>query len=342
MPSPSMNSQLAEIAKDVLEHNVVRQATVRTLLSWFGAKRRGFLKAQQIREALTGAGLSTDPDFEITFIDSEIRFCALAEAAAKKEHHSSTQETTSSTEPGPGIDPVPRIGLLESANRPPVSISPDSTLAEATTLMMMHDYSQLPVMQGERTVKGLISWKTIGHALAVGRSPKFVREAMDSDVVVVPLDALLFETVATIIAREVVLVKTSDQKICGIVTGNDINLQFLELSEAFLRLGEIENQIRRLIRGKFDNSDLQGACDPADSTRNVNDVSDLTFGDYVRLIENPTGWTKMRLPLDRTVFVARLNDVRRIRNEVMHFHPDGIEDDDRETLRRTSRFLQQL
>lgn len=337
-----MNPQLAQTARDVLEQKEGRQASVRTLLSWFGAKRRGVWIAQQIRDDLKAAGLRTDPDFEITYIDSDVRFLPLVAPAAKTEQTRTTGEIAQPVVADLGVDPVPRIGLLASANRPPVSIAPDATLEKAATVMMMHDYSQLPVMQNERTVKGMVSWKTIGHATAVGRTPKLVREAMDPDVVVVLLDALLFETVATIISREVVLVKSSDNKICGIVTGNDINSQFLELSEAFLRLGEIENQIRRLIRGKFDAAELKAACDPEDTTRVISDVSDLTFGEYVRLVENPASWTKLKLPLDRPTFAARLNDVRRIRNDVMHFHPDGIDEDDHEILRRTAYFLQQL
>lgn len=337
-----MNADLAQIAKDVLEKKESRRATVRTLLSWFGAQRRGIWVSQQVREGLKQAGLTTDPDFESIYIDSEVHFRPLNLAANKGAQG---VNGNGSAQPAPeesGVDPVPRIGLLKSANQMPVSIAPDATLAEAATLMMMHDYSQLPVMQGDRTVKGMISWKGIGHATAVGRNPKFVRDAMDTSVEIVAQDAPLFEAVATIIAKEVVLVRASDQKICGIVTGEDINAQFLELSEAFIRLGEIENQIRRLIRGKFTPADLQGARDPADAEREVKDASDLSFGEYVRLFENPANWEKLGLPLDRSAFVGRLSDVKRIRNEVMHFHPDGIEDEERATLRRTSRFLQQL
>jgi CBS domain-containing protein len=335
-------AELAQIAKDVRAQQP-RQATVRTILSWFDAKRRGYWITQQVRDAFKNAGLTTEPAFENTYIDSEVRFRPLTLPPVGNQQGTNGGSGSTLTEAeDSGVDPIPRIGLLKSANQAPVSIGPDATLAEAATLMMMHDYSQLPVMQGERNVKGMISWKGIGHATAVGRSPKLVREAMEAQIEIVPQDAPLFETVATIIAKEVVLVKGADQKICGIVTGEDINAQFLELSEAFLRLGEIENQIRRLIRGKFTKVDLEAARDPADIGRAVEDVSDLTFGEYVRLFENPSSWTKLGLSLDRAVFVGRLNDVRRIRNEVMHFHPDGIEDEERDILRRTSRFLQQL
>jgi CBS domain-containing protein len=337
-----MNADLAQIAKDVLEKREGRRATVRTLLSWFGAQRRGSWVSQQVRESLRQAGLTTDPDFESTYIDSEVQFRPLAVSEVNPAPDLNGNGCVTAAPERTDIDPVPRIGLLKSANRVPVSIGLDARLAEATTLMMMHDYSQLPVMQGTRIVKGMISWKAIGHATAIGRPPQWVRDAMDTRIEVVAQDAPLFETIRTIIAKEVVLVRSSDSQICGIVTGEDINSQFLELSEAFILLGEIENQIRRIIGGKLTPAEMQAARDPADSSRAVRDATDLTFGEYIRLFENPASWTKLELTLDRAVFAKRLGDVRRIRNEVMHFHPDGIEDEERETLRRTSQFLRQL
>ena len=43
--------------------------------------------------------------------------------------------------------------------------------------------------------------------------------------------------------------------------------------------------------------------------------------------------------MGRATFTKRLDEIREIRNDVMHFHPDGISDDDTETLRETARFF---
>src|SRR5208283_215868 len=51
-------------------------------------------------------------------------------------------------------DPTYRVGKLAAANRSPVSVKPDGSIAEATTLMLMNDFSQLPVMQSDVSVKG--------------------------------------------------------------------------------------------------------------------------------------------------------------------------------------------
>ena len=43
------------------------------------------------------------------------------------------------------------------------------------------------------------------------------------------------------------------------------------------------------------------------------------------------------MEIDRPTFVKRLDTVRRIRNDVMHFHPDGISDEDLEVLGETNK-----
>jgi hypothetical protein len=58
---------------------------------------------------------------------------------------------------------VPQLRLLPSAIRAPLTVTPQDSLRHAETQMLLNDYSQLPVMSGERTVDGLISWKSIGR-----------------------------------------------------------------------------------------------------------------------------------------------------------------------------------
>ena len=79
-----------------------------------------------------------------------------------------------------------------------------------------------------------------------------------------------------------------------------------------------------------------------DTDREVTSLSDLTFGEYLRLIENGENWGKLAMPLDRPEFVKKLDDVRVIRNNVMHFDPDGIDDSDIDTLRKFARFMQRI
>ena len=53
-----------------------------------------------------------------------------------------------------------RAGTPAAANKPPLCISPDAEVTEAITLMLQHDFSQLPVTTTERDVKGLSGAKS--------------------------------------------------------------------------------------------------------------------------------------------------------------------------------------
>jgi hypothetical protein len=207
--------------------------------------------------------------------------------------------------------------------------------------MLASDFSQLPVMTSEREVKGVISWTSIGTRLVLGRSGTHVRDLMDSHHEI-RVDASLFQAIPIIVQHSYVLVRGLDNRILGIVTASDLSSQFQQLAEPFLLLGEIENHIRRILGGKFSSDELSSARDPADGERLVADVSDLTFGEYIRLLENEERWKKLALSIDRTTFCKKLDDVRRIRNDVMHFDPDGIPPTDLDRLRDFARFLQRL
>jgi hypothetical protein len=204
--------------------------------------------------------------------------------------------------------------------------------------MLYFDYSQLPVMQGEFTLKGAVSWKSIGRALALGHLCSSVRDCLE-EAAVISSDTSLFAAIPTIVEKEYVLVRDAKNRIAGIVTTTDLSLQFRQLAEPFLLLGEIENHLRRLSDGKFRQSDVASVKDPSDAQRVITDLSDLTFGEHIRLLENPERWGALGLKIDRSVFVKHLNDVRDIRNNVMHFDPDGVAPEELASLRNFTRLL---
>jgi hypothetical protein len=141
--------------------------------------------------------------------------------------------------------------------------------------------------------------------------------------------------------RAVVLVRQrSDRKIIGLVTTSDLSLEFRTLAEPFLLLGEIENHLRRLVDGKFSLEAIEAAKNPGDPERQIEDVSDLTFGEYIRLLQNEENWKALGYDLDRKSICAQLEKVRKIRNDVMHFSPDGVSEDDLNLLRDMVKFLQ--
>lgn len=345
----SIPARLSEIAEQLKEGKQPSQETVRTFIGWFGAQRRGYWVVRDIRTALRSLGIRTKPDFELAYIDARISF-TLDERPEdpRPEATSGTSDASFSfdldveiPDSGSTNDPTYRIGKLESANHKPLSVKPDWPTTKAITLMLMHDYSQLPVMTSSRDVKGMLTWRTIGSRLALGKSTVLVRECMEG-AHVVSASSSLFSVISQIVKFESVLVRAQDQTITGIVTTSDLSVQFRQLSEPFLILGEIENHIRTLIEGCFDNSELSDAKDGSDTTRTINSVADLTFGEYIRLLQREEKWKKIDLDVDRVTFTEELDRIRTIRNGVVHFDSDGISEEDQETLRRFVQFLQQL
>jgi CBS domain-containing protein len=328
--------------------------TLRTPLSWYGAERRGGWRNRKIREALQTLRIRTDPSIESAYIDGPVIFLSTEEPG--NPDGSAKPESIQDSSPAQVLsveskiqkekfqlygDPTYRIGRLASANRVPESVTPDTSVLEATTKMLQNDYSQLPVMTSSREVKGMFSWKSLGQRQALGKACMAVRDAIES-YYEVKSDESLFIAVAVIAERDCVLVRNAEKKICGIVTTSDLTVQFQQLGEPFLLLGEIENHIRSLLVGKFSRAELEAVRDKADGGRAVADVADLGYGDYLRLLQEPTNWARIALGLDRKTFIKQLDEVRIIRNEVMHFDPDGMGDKDLAELRKFTLFLQRL
>jgi len=168
-----------------------------------------------------------------------------------------------------------------------------------------------------------------------------VRECMDTHFEI-KANASLFEAIRPIVEHDCILVRDTGNKVSGIVTTADLSEQFAKLGEPFLLLGQVENHSRDLIAGKFTKRELKEARDPSDSDREVEDVADLTLGEYLRLLQEPKQWDKLGIKVDRERFIHELDGVRQIRNDVMHFDPDGVGDEALATLRRFALFLQRL
>ena len=341
------SERLKEIVAEVKDGELVEE-TVRTLLSWFDAYRRSWRNVKLIRETLDNAGLITVPDFESEYIDNLVSF-QLKEKSQPEPVNvvvkvpplqliAEIPEVTVRTVEL--ADPAHRISRLASAKRQPVSVPPDGTIEQAITLMLRYDYSQLPVMQSPtaREVKGLFSWKSLGSRLGIGTKCIRVGDSMD-DCPLISSTASLFDAIKIIAKYDCVIVQASDKTICGIVTAYDISKQFQQLAEPFLLLGDIENHVRYLIDKTFTSEELHQVKAPEDSGRDIQGVSDLTFGEYVRLLQNAENWIKLKINIDRKIFTGWLDKVREIRNDVMHFDPDPLDPEDLQLLREFSNFL---
>ena len=287
------------------------ELTAREFIRKFGWARRRPRLVNHVRNRLDHLGLNVTPDFEVSYIDDVVRVELNPEAMGEV-----------SSVPPP--NPTYRIRMLGAARNEPMNVKPNDALCKATTIMLLHDYSQLPVMKSERGLDGIVSWESIGARLSLGKECETVEDCMD-EANEISIDAPLFEAIRTVEEHGYVLVRGDYDKITGIVTASDLSNQFMLMAGPFLFIGQIEGYLRQLIHRKFTVEELRNSSlSPAD----IEGAADLTLGEYCRLLENPENWEKLELEVDRVEFTQHLNRVRQIRNDVMHFNVDMQDDDD--------------
>ena len=349
-----MNSEIPELNEvylDLIEGRTAKPVTIRSFLSWFGAQRRTVHNVDYINRELAKCDLQTVPGYLNIWVDTPITFELISQKGKRDDSERESISETGMPDADAGSeqardkalpnDPSFRIGKLKAATKAPIGVKPNDPISKAMTIMMTRNFSQLPVMTNEREVKGVVSWASIGERYAAGQVGTEVRHFMN-DHHEIRISASLFSAILIISEFNYVLVRDGEQKISGIITANDIALQFEETSMPFLRLSEIENHLRTLIDGKITPEDVRATCDAQYLPKDFARTSDLTFGNYVSIFDHRDNWTKIGLALDKAAFVEEIKEVNRIRNEVMHFDPDPIEEDDLNKLRDVARLLETI
>jgi CBS domain-containing protein len=137
--------EFEEIVKEIKEKDKEFKISPRKLIAAFEIERRTKNNQSIVNKYLDEHQLEVSPSYVNTWIDGEIIIRHKKKARSKNEN-----------------DPIQRLKLLPAANNAPVSVNRDAKLSEAVTLMMMNNYSQLPVITGTRSVVRKLSI-TLGH-----------------------------------------------------------------------------------------------------------------------------------------------------------------------------------
>lgn len=316
---------LAEKIQEIKnDHSKVHHVSPCELVNYFGYQRRSWRNAQQIYDFLNANELELGADFYNEWFYSSI------ELRHKKVATTKVPE-----------DPIKRVQFMQAANNKPIYVDKNASLIHAITLMQQNDYSQLPVVSSnERNLCGYISWATIGAAKQRGELSGIVKDYMEEHVCSISKDMPLLEAINITAQNEFVIVLNEDKTMRGIITTADVASEFLTItqSESFILLGQIERQIRIILRnGEILLEDVKSVC--KEDEREVMSIDDLNFGEYLRLLENDKNWKKLKLNTDRKDFIEALDKVRQIRNDVMHFDPDGIDSCAVSTLRNVAKYL---
>lgn len=338
------DEEFKALAKKIHETGEAKTLTPIQLIGYFGVTRRKVHVKWWVDKALEEHNLTTVPNYKSAwqYAEIELRLQKTEEDIKDNPEKASVDEATlTATKKDENI---PRIQLLEAANTTPISISKNDFLKKAITLMMENNFSQLPVMNRpeSRDVDGMISWHSIGWKTSLGVNGEYVKDYMTSEFTIVSSQKPLLDAIEIIKEKRVVLVrKSSDRSIGGLVTIADIVDEYHKLAEPFFIIGEIEACLREIIGDKFTIEELS-AVKHGDDDREISTVSNLNFNEYIELMRAGDNWDKLGLPLDKATFTERLVEIRYIRNDVMHFNADDIEESQRKVLRATAKFLREI
>ena len=138
----------------------------------------------------------------------------------------------------------------------------------------------------------------------------------------------LLAAIPVIVAEGFAFVRDGKNNLTGVVTTADLSHTFVGLTGPFLQIAEIERRLRKIIDqkladGSFTQADLQDVVkDNAGPRANPQSAADLTIGEYQTLLGDPDCWGRLGWSSDRKTFINALDEVRQIRNDIMHFDPD--------------------
>lgn len=228
-------------------------------------------------------------------------------------------------------------------NQNAVFVKPNDSLAKALTIMQINDFSQLPVVDGDDgEIVGALTWKSIAIGKANLECGETVKDYMvgKDDVAVLTIDTPLMDALYKVLEYEYAFVVDKNKKLLGIVTTADLSEQYIRRTHPFVVLEHIEKLLRSIIEKHLPKESLPGA---KKGKHPVDDVSELKFNQYLQILGNSDNWDKLGWKVvDSSYFLEKLDEVRVIRNEIMHFRFDDRDGSKMIILNNMASYLQML
>ena len=152
--------------------------------------------------------------------------------------------------------PYPVSNLIEGRGIP-VSVKKSERVSKALSTMLENDYSQLPVLDDQDHILGMVTYKNILRAL------KYYQADLNELVVANAIESAdkfdleddIFDILPSLQDNNAVLITGLDERLIGIVTNYDTTEYFRKRSEDLMVIEEIELTIRDLIQLTYENDD---------------------------------------------------------------------------------------
>jgi CBS domain-containing protein len=213
----------------------------------------------------------------------------------------------------------------------PLCVRKDTTVNDALALMVKNDYSQLPVVDEDGDLCGIISETSIiGMYHHVGATVSLLDLTVDhcaTTPVTISPESDIF--VALDLLKNVyAIVVVKNKKPVGILTDYDTTHFFRDVTEDLILVEDIEVTLRQqYIEIAFpEEKALEAALikafghDKKDTTKPAQEYEELSFRQHAQLITTGKNWPKFKGTLEpKDLFKQLMEQVGEIRNQLAHF-----------------------
>ncbi len=244
------------------------------------------------------------------------------------------------------------IGRVIPPGQQVLTIPPTESVGAALQVMRERDYSQLPVMHGNRVV-GSFTWRCFAYGVHVvppaGTDPLAtpVEDWLEDLQYVRPREEL--SAVLPVLAADGAVLVGDEDQLVAVVTLADVSDFLWATTEPFVLLRDVELAIRDLLRSACPTAeDLDrcirdsGARFPAGAAGRVVGPDDLTFGGLLHLLRHEDAYGRYfasAFGSNPALTLGQLQPLKEFRNRTFHFS-DELTKEEYDGLVATRRWLQ--
>lgn len=290
-----------------VKHKQPRTVSVKKFLALWGYKKRGAHILRVINRELSRRGLVTSPDIALADYYGDIEILYQQDLSGRPE-----------------VEIGWPVSSVLDPERELVVVGPDESLSRVETLMIINDFSQIPVMnKNRRELHGSVTWQSIARWQG-DKSGATARHVMDKERPTARSSDSLLMHINRIIENEFLYIQDPTGLYVGVLTSTDLAEGFLTTAGPFIKIGEIENRLRALVN-HLPLPVIHKVAELSGATRAIESADDLSFGQYVAILEKGDNWQQLNLSFDRKTVIENLRDVNTVRNDVMHFRPTELD-----------------
>lgn len=311
---------------DALKQDVrdegTRQLTARDLIGLWGWQRRTGDVIDLVDRELAARGLQVAPHFTEVQLDGLVTVSAeetTLTGETAQEPSGTDLGHTPTRAAGEDLSRHWRIGSLPFA-RDVVTVGFDEPLSRAITRMVQGDFSQLPVVNRNNVLRGVVTWESVARA-QLGNRGATIAAALDPHPLTAQEQEELFVRIDDIQRHGFLIVTDGDNLVLGILTASDLADQLKLRVEPFILLGEAERRLRRLT-DRLPVDELPTGSGVR-KTRTAGKY--LTLGQYPEVLKDDACWARLAWPYEQDDLVRRVTAVKEYRNELAHWDMDAPE-----------------